>query len=373
MSLKNRKLNEFALKISYEVIEVKILTSQPIIIYSKEYERVNFGYDHPFNKERFSRTYNYFKLRFRDLKVIEPSKISEDLLEIVHSKRYIEEIKKMSELGSGFLHLDTPAFKGMFEWGLLCCGGSLEAARLALSKKTAVFNPCGGYHHAHREYGWGFCIFNDVAFAALYFHRKGYRVAVLDWDAHAGEGTMDILYNEPILKISVHESPYYLFPGDGYQDQFGAGEGYGYTINIPLEPYSSDRELIFVLDEIAIPALKAFDPDIIILQSGGDGFVTDPLTHLSYTIYGYKEAAMRVKSLNKPVAVLGGGGYDLDVLPVIWSVVYGVLIGRFKDVEADYNKLLKLKAKEEKAWGSTKKLVNWLKKKHPFIKKIAES
>ena len=127
--------------------------------------------------------------------------------------------------------------------------------------------------------------------------------------------------------------------------------------------------MLFVIDEIALPALEHFNPDIIILQSGGDGFLTDPLTHLSYSIYGYKEAAERLKSLDKPVAMLGGGGYDLDVLPIIWGVVYSILVDHFNSIEEDYQKLSKIKTKQdENAWRYAKKIVDWLKRKHPFLK-----
>ncbi|MGQ4892731.1 MAG: histone deacetylase family protein [Candidatus Njordarchaeia archaeon] len=340
------------------------------LVFSRGFERVDFGADHPFSAERFRRVFKFFSSRFPDLTVLEPHPVGADDLLLVHSREYVDSVRVLSERGSGFLSLDTPVFRGMFEWGLLYCGGSVLAADFA-SRGSSAFNPCGGLHHAHRSWGGGFCVFNDVALAAVSLFRRGLRVAVVDWDAHAGDGTMEILYEVPILKISIHEDPHYLYPGDGFVEEVGRGDGYGFTINVPLEPFSGDREFIFAFEEIVVPALKKFDPDVVVLQSGADGYHRDPLTHLNYTVEGYRIAAELLHRLGKPVAMLGGGGYDLDALPVIWGTVYATLIDAFDIVEGDYNRLAREKVSvDEKVFKVVEATVNKIREWHPFFRDV---
>ena len=349
----------------------RISSQKPIIIYTKDYENVNYGDDHPFNKHRFRLTYKYFLKIFPDIDVIKPDLLDEDILLLAHSKKYVDSVKKLSAIGRGYISLDTPAFRGMYEWALIYVSGSIKAAKISSNQKIHVFNPCGGLHHAARDFGGGFCIFNDVAITALWLKKMGLKPAIVDWDAHAGDGTMLILYETPILKISIHEDPLYLYPGRGFADEVGEGEGYGYTLNIPLPPLSTDREFQLVIDEIVLPALKYYKPDIIVLQSGGDGHYTDPLTHLNYTVMGYKYAAEKIRSLNIPVVMLGGGGYDLKSLPIIWATVYATLIGRFKAVEKDFNRLYPGEIYvDEKVKKMARKVVEDLLKHHPFLKNI---
>jgi len=341
------------------------------MIYSKGYEDVSYGYDHPFSSERFRRTLKYFQKTFPDIEIIEPEIIDESLLELVHTSHYIELVKRLSKIGKGALSLDTPAFKGMFNWALLYTSGSISATKKAKLEKVHVFNPCGGLHHAQREIGGGFCVFNDVALAAIWLFLNKSKPAVVDWDAHAGDGTMLILYDKPILKISIHEDPLYLYPGRGFVDEVGKGEGYGFTINIPLPPLSTDREFMAAIDKIVIPALNSYKPDIIILQSGADGHYTDPLTHLNYTVKGYKYAAERLRKMNIPIVMLGGGGYDLDAIPIIWATVYSTLIGKFDLVKEDFNKIFPGEIKvDEKVKEITDKLLDYIIRKHPYFREI---
>ena len=170
------------------------------IIYSQEYETINFRRDHPFSPERFKATIRFYTENIPNLEIIEPEPATEEHLKLVHSQDYIDLVKQLSKLGRGYFSIDTPAFKGMYQWATKCTGGSILAAEKAAQGET-VFDPCGGYHHARKNEGTGFCIFNDVAIAAKHLHEKRVRVAIVDWDAHAGDGTISTLYEEPILKI----------------------------------------------------------------------------------------------------------------------------------------------------------------------------
>ncbi len=340
------------------------------IIYSKEYEKINFGSDHPFSPQRFKAVIKFYQENITDLDIIEPEPATEEHLKLVHTQDYINLVKQLSKLGKGYLSIDTPAFKGMYEWATKCTGGSILAAEKAAQGET-IFDPCGGYHHARKNEGTGFCIFNDIAIAAKHLHEKGIRVAVVDWDAHAGDGTMSTLYKEPILKISIHEDPHYIYPGDGFKEQVGEGKGHGYTINIPLPPYATDEEFLMAINEIVIPALEKYQPEVILLQAGADGYFTDPLTHLAYTIQGYREAAQQLRKIGAPVAILGGGGYDTKALPIIWATVHLTLTNQFEKIKKHYAELAKEKPvveDKETIQKRTRRTIQWIKTKHPYFK-----
>ncbi|MCD6491780.1 MAG: hypothetical protein J7K59_05790, partial [Candidatus Korarchaeota archaeon] len=339
-----------------------------IMLYSKGYEQLDYGPDHPFRPERFTKTKNYFMTKFPDLKILEPKAIRPEELLQVHSKFYIEHVKNLSNKGYGYLSVDTPVFPGIFEWALLYCGAAKMGIDLLLSGYDVVFNPCGGLHHAKRDSDGGFCVFNDVAFAAVYAEKQGRKPVIIDIDAHAGDGTMEILYEKPILKISIHEDPHYLYPGNGFIDQFGEKEGYGFNINIPLPPLAGDNDLNLAFSEIVIPAVKKFKPDIIILQSGVDGYYRDPLTSLSYTGWGYRRVAKLLASFNLPILMLGGGGYDLNVVPILWAIIFGELIGNSEGILEDLSKMdEKAKLSNEQIVKRTKKVINQILKSHPFF------
>lgn len=301
------------------------------IMYTKRYEKVDYGPDHPFRKERFINFINILKEIRPKTKILEPRNYDLSILELVHSKEYIEHVAYLSERGYGMLSIDTPVFPGIFDWAITYCWGSLTAIDLVIEGKYKVaFNPCGGLHHAKINSDGGFCVFNDVALVAMYGKKRGEKIAIVDIDAHAGDGTMRILYREDILKISIHEDPRYLYPGEGFIHQVGEGNGYGYTINIPLPPNSTDDVLIDAFNKIVIPAIRKYHPTILVLQAGVDGYYLDPLTHLNYTSYGYREVARMIKELKIPTVVLGGGGYYLNRVPLLWLNIILTLIGEEK-------------------------------------------
>ncbi len=339
-----------------------------VVIYTHEYEKLDYGEDHPFRKERFINFIKLMKNLRPETPILRPRDYPLSILELVHSKRYIEYVRNLSMKGYGMLSIDTPVFPGIFEWAVKYCWGSLTAIDLVLEKKFNVaFNPCGGLHHAKRYSDGGFCVFNDVALSAIYAKKKGKKVAIVDIDAHAGDGTMRILYDVDILKISIHEDPRYLYPGDGFIHQFGVDAGYGYTINIPLPPNSTDDILISSFTEIVIPALKKFEPTILILQSGVDGYYMDPLTHLRYTSHGYKKIASLIRSLKLPIVVLGGGGYYVERVSDLWLIILLTLID---EIDAYEDKLRHDQVQtrcEEYLCNKARSIIETIKEKHPFF------
>src|SRR4028118_1019096 len=131
----------------------------------------------------------------------------------------------------------------------------------------------GGLHHALRSQASGFCVYNDagVAIPRLKEERPGIKAAYVDTDAHHGDGVQWMFFEDPdVLTVSVHETGRYLFPGTGDVDEKGRGEGKGYAVNVPLQPYTDDDSFISTFEAVVPEALRAFEPDLIISQHGCD-------------------------------------------------------------------------------------------------------
>ena len=166
----------------------------------------------------------------------------------------------------------------------------MKAAEIVVDGDFAVAQGVGGgLHHAGRDYGGGFCVFNDVAVCAeAMLRRKGLeRIMIFDSDAHAGNGTMDIFYGEPrVLYVSVHQDPRTIYPGTGFVDQIGEGPGTGYTVNLPLPPGAGDGCMDMVLEGVFKPLAEQFKPQLIIRNGGTDPHFMDGLASLGLTYGG---------------------------------------------------------------------------------------
>ncbi|MCH7606242.1 MAG: acetoin utilization protein AcuC, partial [Chloroflexi bacterium] len=160
------------------------------------------------------------------------------------------------------------------------------------------------------------------------FRRRGLRVAYIDIDAHHGDGVQEAFFgDDQVLTISVHESGRYLFPGTGFVTELGTGDGVGYSVNLPLYPYTGDELYLEAFHDVVPPLLHAFGPDVLVTQLGIDSYHADPLTHLQLTTRGYVEAVKVFSSLEIPWLALGGGGYDLMAVARSWTLAYGVMLG----------------------------------------------
>ena len=296
--------------------------------------------DHPMQPVRLRHTYDllqsYGAFDGDASLLVPPRPATEEELRWLHSPEYISAVRSFSLGLSGYdprqfnftAQGDNPIYPGVYEASALSTGASLVAAEMVASHKVDVaFNISGGLHHAAQGHASGFCVFNDPALAIKYFLDLGLRVAYVDIDAHHGDGVQNFFYDDNrVLTISIHESGQFLFPGTGHAAEVGTGKGIGYSVNLPLYPYTDDEIYLEIFREVAPPLLRAFAPDVLVTQLGIDSYHSDPLTHLQVTTRGFVEAVRELSRLEVPWLALGGGGYDLGAVARAWSLAYGVML-----------------------------------------------
>ncbi len=278
---------------------------------------------HPMRPERLRDTWEmlhaYNAFDAPHIRIVAPRYPSDDELLTFHTREYLDVVRQLSRGLShrhasrcGFGGGDNPIFEGMFESESLKVGASLVGAQmLAKGRAKRVFSYAGGLHHAHAGQAAGFCLFGDVVIATNHLLDQGLRVAVIDIDAHHGDGVQGAFYaTSDVLTISMHESGETLFPGTGYIHELGEGAGLGYNINIPLAPYTDDENALWVFDQTVPPAIERFAPDIVVAEFGVDAHWRDPLTHLCLTTHGLEALFKRIVALSPRLLAVGGGGYD---------------------------------------------------------------
>jgi acetoin utilization protein AcuC len=307
------------------------------LYYSDKFRAYNFGPEHPFNPARLMLAYKLMEeegLMDESTCRVEPQMASEADLERVHTAEYIAAVAaEEHDLAFGLGSDDTPVFPGIYEASRLLAGGSIDAARQIVAEDGMAFNIGGGLHHAMPSQASGFCVFDDPALAISVLKEKFERVLYIDIDGHHGDGVQQIFYEDPdVLTISMHESGLYLFPGTGFIDEIGARPGIGCSVNIPMPMYAGDEEYCRAFEEIVPGLLEWFDPQAVVAQLGVDTHYSDPLTTLNMTLTGYDQLVSRIIDLTKKHAggrllALGGGGYNLEVVPVAWSSVLHLMRG----------------------------------------------
>ncbi len=313
------------------------MSMKPSFFYTNEFLEYDFSGMHPLKPIRLKLTYDTMKVRkiLDKFDVLVPEKATDEELLKVHTKEYVDAVKR-SEKGIpdfeyGLGTSDNPLFPSMYSSSLIYTGASISAAKDLFKKDTAV-NISGGLHHAHSSFASGFCIFNDVALAIETLREQYERVAYIDIDAHHGDGVQAIFYKtNKVLTISLHESGQFLFPGSGFPDEIGEGEGRGYSVNVPLYPYTGDDVYLESFKEVVPPLIEAYNPDVIVAQLGVDTNVEDPLADLRLTIGGYLKVVKIIRELHHRRLVLGGGGYSLEVVPKAWSRAMAL----FADINVD--------------------------------------
>jgi len=271
---------------------------------------------------------------------IDPAPATREDLERVHPAAYLDRIEALARAGGGWIDADTVMSSRSAAAAGLAAGAGLAAVRaLRAGSANAAFcavRPPG--HHATTDRSMGFCLVSNIAVVAAALASEGEKVWVFDFDAHHGNGTQDVFYDDPrVLFVSTHQWP--LYPGTGRRTETGEGLGIGTTLNIPLPPYTTGDVYLKAFDEVIAPVVDRFRPTWLLISAGFDAHRDDPITELGLTAGDFAALTARAMSLvpcGRVVAMLEGG-YDLDALTASTTAVLGVMAGAEITSEAASN------------------------------------
>ena len=321
------------------------MSGRAAFVHDVALEEYGFGGDHPFNPVRLRMTIELCESLglLEGYPFVEPAPAMDEDLRTVHYTSYVRRVQQAGR-GEGDLEelkqyglgtADNPIFPDVHRACAHVVGGTLVVARLVMNGEAEhALCISGGLHHALPSKASGFCIYNDaaVAIARLKEEHPGIKVAYVDTDVHHGDGVQWMFYDDPdVLTVSMHESGRYLFPGTGAVKEDGQRDGHGYSINLPLEPFTQDDSFIECFEAVVPEALRAFEPDLILSQNGCDAHALDPLAHVSATMRVYEHVPRRVHEIAHELCdgrwvAVGGGGYDIwRVVPRAWTALWAAV------------------------------------------------
>ncbi len=279
------------------------------------------------------------------LRAIACAEASEEDLLRFHTPEYIARVQQLSDQGGGDAGEFTPMGAGSAEIARLGVGGTSAAiaavAKGEVSNAYALVRPPG--HHAERDRGRGFCIFNNIGLGIMSAIDAGLtdRVAVVDWDVHHGNGTQQAFYDRcDVLTISLHQDM--LYPSDlGFPEELGEAAGEGFNINVPLPAGSGGEAYLAAIDQVVIPALEAFRPTLIVVACGYDAGYFDPMSHMLLLASHFRQFTQRMMAVADELC--GGrlmfnheGGYSDFYVPLCGLAVIEELSGIRTSVRDPY-------------------------------------
>ncbi len=252
----------------------------------------------------------------------------------IHPEKYIQRIRHICDIGGVIDNGDTVVSRASFDTAILSAGAVLTACDAVMTGQSpdgralpspirrafVAARPPG--HHAEAERAMGFCLFANIAIGARYIQRKYgiERIAIVDFDVHHGNGTQAVLESDPtIFFASMHQHPSTCYPGSGFEWEIGVGAGRGHTLNVPFHPGAGDEEYLEALEKKVIPALDAFNPQVLMISAGFDAHHEDPLADIQLTEFGFEQITRELVRLadrrcaGRVVSVLEGG-YNLRAL-----------------------------------------------------------
>jgi len=294
-------------------------------VYHEDYLKHDTGY-HPENAERLvsiMQKLNEVGITEKLGRIV-PVKAAKEQIQYVHADTYMKQVEATCIGGGGMLDPDTPLCRDTYEIALLSAGGVLKAVDEVMDESNnlkrifALIRPPG--HHATADKGMGFCIFNNIAIAAEHLKRKYgvERILIADWDVHHGNGTQEVFFEDPsVLYFSTHQYPHY--PGTGWIDEVGKGEGEGFTVNVPLPAGTDDAGYLYALNHVLVPIARDFNPEFVLVSVGFDAHVADPLASMNVTSHGFGLFTDAIKDIAETnskgrIVMALEGGYNLDAI-----------------------------------------------------------
>ncbi|RVE50290.1 hypothetical protein evm_005125 [Chilo suppressalis] len=273
------------------------------------------------------------------LNVLRPICATYDDLRKFHSDLYIDYVMSIKEIDDDYMTneedeeygmgYDCPPVSDMFQLVSTVAGGSITAAKCLVSGSADIaINWCGGWHHAQRFGADGFCYVNDIVLAIETLRQKFNRVLYIDLDVHHGNGVQDA-YNlsKSVFTLSFHKFEPGFYPGTGGLEDIGVLTGKGYSCNFPLQAWYSDGTIEYVFRQIFPEVFTKFKPDVTVVQCGADGLAHDPNGGANLTAHGYSLCLTRILDMQKPLLLLGGGGYKFSNTARLWTTITAQVLG----------------------------------------------
>ena len=306
------------------------------IVYSHSFDKHDNQF-HPENAYRTDVMINSLKRSeiIDEVSIVEPTLIPEVNLYQVHTEEVIRQVKDLSFNG-GHIDIDTYVSRNDYETARLAAGGMLSLCKRVMDGQVdngfALVRPPG--HHATRSRSMGFCLFNNISLSAEEFVRMGKKVCIFDLDVHHGNGTQDIFYSsDQVLYQSFHLSPH--FPGTGDIDEIGVDKGLGYTVNAPLYRHTGEHTVNNLFDEVFIPIMKQFDPDILLVSSGFDSHFADQMGGLFLSANYFGEMIEKLQTVQPKIVCTLEGGYNLKNIGNCFVSQIGQLCGKPQHIDGD--------------------------------------
>ena len=316
------------------------------------------SFEHPF---RIRSILNHLERNdiFKNNRIIkvEPKIVTESILELAHSKYHIEAIKRISNIGGGFLDEEVFVSDDTYALAKKAVGGAIEAIEGVINgrfnQSFALIRPPG--HHAFREKASGLCIFNNIANSILYLRKQlkfSQKIAIIDIDNHFGDGLAQFFYDDPsILYFSIHEFDF--TGGDlGMVDELGIDEGIGKNINFPVPAGITNNDFLYCL-ELLDPIIKEFKPELIIVAAGFDMYFADPIGNCLLTSIAYNKFTERLLKIAEEVckgkiSFILEGGYNIIGLPYcVQAVIKALLNEKYEPPEFEKKFSLSDESKRE--------------------------
>eukprot|EP00039_Didymoeca_costata_P001873 m.55846 g.55846 ORF g.55846 m.55846 type:complete len:573 (+) comp11005_c0_seq1:90-1808(+) len=308
-----------------------------------------YGAGHPMKPHRIRMTHNLLLNYglYRKMHIYVPNKAQfEDMtkyhsddyikfLRTIHPENQAENSKHMTRFNVGE---DCPVFDGLYEFCQLSAGGSLAGAAKLNSQTTDIaINWAGGLHHAKKSEASGFCYVNDIVLGILELLKRYDRVLYIDIDIHHGDGVEEAFYTtDRVMTVSFHKYGEY-FPGTGDIEDVGAEAGKYYAVNFPLRDGIDDKNYLGIFKPVIQRVMDWYQPGAIVLQCGADSLAGDRLGCFNLSLNGHAGCVEFMKSFNKPLLLLGGGGYTIRNVARAWTYETAIALDASVEDDLPYN------------------------------------